>query len=97
MSRDNLALSEADPERFLQEFATVDETWIHHLQPETKEQSKQWKHPDSQARMKAESARYAGKVMACFLRCKVLLVNYLVKGHTITWAYYADPLRQLGV
>ena len=31
----------------LSEFATQDETWAHHFDPESKMQSKQWKHPGS--------------------------------------------------
>jgi len=31
-----------NPKEFLRRFVTVDETWIHHYTPETKEQSKQW-------------------------------------------------------
>ncbi|EFN83833.1 hypothetical protein EAI_02646, partial [Harpegnathos saltator] len=27
---------------FLRRFITMDETWVHHFAPETKEQSKQW-------------------------------------------------------
>jgi len=41
MSRDNLARFNAIPEKFIQQFVTMDETWIHHFQPEMKEQSKQ--------------------------------------------------------
>ena len=36
MSRTNLALADADPERFVKRFVTMDETWVHHFQPETK-------------------------------------------------------------
>ncbi|EFN89032.1 hypothetical protein EAI_13490, partial [Harpegnathos saltator] len=28
--------------KFLRRFITMDETWVHHFTPETKEQSKQW-------------------------------------------------------
>ncbi|XP_062917308.1 uncharacterized protein LOC134353216 [Mobula hypostoma] len=31
MSRDNLAISDAYPKRFLQQFVTLGETWIHHF------------------------------------------------------------------
>ena len=70
MSRDNLVIFEKNPEKFLQQFVTVDETWIHHFQPETKEQSKQWKHPGSPSPRKAKLVMSAGKVMACFLGCQ---------------------------
>ena len=44
LSRTNLNLFEEDPANFLKRFVTMDETWVHHFTPETK-QSKQWKHP----------------------------------------------------
>ena len=37
-----LALFRRNPGEFLHRYTTVDETWIHHYIPETKEQSKQW-------------------------------------------------------
>jgi histone-lysine N-methyltransferase SETMAR len=37
-----LALFKSNPTDFLRRFVTVDETWIHHYTPETKQQSKQW-------------------------------------------------------
>ncbi|XP_041369606.1 uncharacterized protein LOC121383583 [Gigantopelta aegis] len=37
MSRENLAIFEADPNSFLRRFVTMDETWVHHFQPETKQ------------------------------------------------------------
>ena len=49
MSKDNLAIFKANPASFLLRFVTVDETWVHNFQPESKQQSKQWKHPDSPA------------------------------------------------
>jgi len=37
----NLALYKRNPSEFLRRFITVDETWIHHYTPESKQQSKQ--------------------------------------------------------
>ena len=34
--RDNLALFEANSSNFWKRFVTMDETWVHHYQPETK-------------------------------------------------------------
>ena len=36
-----LALFRRNPHEFLRRYIAVDETWIHHYTPETKEQSKQ--------------------------------------------------------
>jgi len=41
-SRDNLSLYNADTAKFLRRYVTMDETWAHHFDPETKQQSKQW-------------------------------------------------------
>jgi histone-lysine N-methyltransferase SETMAR len=97
MSRDNLARFDANPDKFMKQFVTMDETWVHHFQPEMKEQSKQWKHPTSPPPKKAKAVMSAGKVMASVFWDSegVLLVDYLQKGHTITGTYYADLLRQL--
>ncbi|XP_029638087.1 uncharacterized protein LOC115213263 [Octopus sinensis] len=44
LSTSNLELFEADEKNFLARFIIMDESWVHHYQPETKGQSKQWKH-----------------------------------------------------
>ena len=75
----------------------MDETWVHHFQPETKQQSKHWTLLGSPPPKEAKTGMSARKVMASIL-CDaegVLLVDYLDKGHTITGAYYAELLRQL--
>lgn len=96
-SRDNLALFEQNPDGFLQRFVTMDETWVHHYQPESKEQSKQWKRPGSPTPRKAKIVRSAGKIMASiFWDAKgVLLLDFLESGKTITGVYYAQLLHQL--
>ena len=73
---------------------TLDETWDHHFQPETKQQSKHWKHLGSLPH-NAKTGMSTGKVMASIF-CdaeEVLLVDYLDKGHSITGAYYTDILK----
>jgi len=41
--RDNLRQYNTDPAKFLCRYVTMDETWAHHFDPKTKQQSKQWK------------------------------------------------------
>ena len=36
-----------DPRNFIEPVVTPDETWVHHFDPESKMQSKLWKHPGS--------------------------------------------------
>ena len=85
-----------DPTDFLQRFVTMDETWIHHYTPETKQQLVE---AYSSAPNKVKSIAPAGKVMASvFWDAKgILLIDYLEKGRTITGEYYSNLLDQLDV
>jgi histone-lysine N-methyltransferase SETMAR len=49
---------------FVRRFITMDETWIDHHTPESKQQSKQWTEPGCSAPKKTRSVPLAGKVMA---------------------------------
>jgi histone-lysine N-methyltransferase SETMAR len=49
---------------FVCRFITLDETWIHHYTPESKEQSKQWTEAGCSAPKKTRLVPSAGKVMA---------------------------------
>lgn len=82
---------------FMRRFITTDETWVHHYTPETKQQSKQWRHSGSPPPKKAKAVASAGKVMASiFWDAKgILLIDYLPKGQTITGVYYASLLDKL--
>ncbi|KYN01329.1 hypothetical protein ALC62_07948 [Cyphomyrmex costatus] len=42
ISKECLDLFKRNPREFFRRYVTVDETWIHHYTPETKQQSKQW-------------------------------------------------------
>ena len=64
VSKGNHKLFEADKNNFLAQFTTMNETSVHHYQPETKEQSKQWKHTSFLTPKKAKVVPSAGKVMA---------------------------------
>jgi histone-lysine N-methyltransferase SETMAR len=49
---------------FLRRFITMDETWIHHYTPESKQQLKQWTETGCSAPKKTRSVPLAEKVMA---------------------------------
>jgi hypothetical protein len=49
---------------FVHRFITVDEAWIHHYTPESKQQSKQWTEAGCSVPKKTGSVPSAGKVMA---------------------------------
>ena len=84
---------------FLRRFITVDETWIHHFTPETKEQSNQWTEAGGSAPKKAKTVQSAGKVMtSVFWDYKgILLIDSLQKGKTINSEYYCNLLDQLNL
>nr|XP_024219422.1 uncharacterized protein LOC112211618 [Halyomorpha halys] len=63
MSEQNLARFLRNQQDFLLRFVTTDEIWIHYYNPETKQQSKQWKHTELPPPKKAKAVRSAGKVM----------------------------------
>ena len=64
MSTGNLVVFKGDSNSFLQNFITMDENGVHHFQPRTKQQSKQWKRLCSPSSKDAKTGMSAGKVMA---------------------------------
>ena len=71
----------------------MDETWIHHYTPESKQQSKQWTEAGYSAPKKTRSVPSAGKVMASvFWDAEGI---YLEKGKTITGEYYSNLFTRL--
>lgn len=86
-----------DSENFLSRFVTMDETWVHHFDPETKQQSSQWKRPSSPTPKKFRAVASAGKVMASIFWDSegILLIDYLERGTTITGQYYAALIPKL--
>jgi histone-lysine N-methyltransferase SETMAR len=48
---------------FLDRIITTDETWFHYYDPETKQQSNQWKNVDSPRAKKAKVTKSLGKIM----------------------------------
>ena len=97
ISNQNLTLFRRNPQDFLRRFITVDETWIHHYTPETKQQSKQWTKSGESAPKKAKTVLSAGKVMATVFWDSqgIILIDYLEKGRSITGAYYTALLDRL--
>lgn len=86
-----------DSSNFLDRLVTMDETWIHNYDPETKEQSKQWKHVGSPRPKKFRVQKSAGKILASVFWDKdgIILIDYLEQGRTITGAYYTELLTKL--
>ena len=68
----------------------MDETWIHHYDPETKEQSKEWKHAGSPRPKKFLVQKSAGTVFASLFWDKdgIIMSDYLEQGKTVTGALF---------
>ena len=92
-----LRLFNENPDNFVSRFLTVDETWLHHFDPESKLQSMTWKHACSPPPRKFRVVASARKVMATvFWDAEgTVLTDYLEHGRTITGTYYADLIGKV--
>ena len=75
----------------------MDETWLYHYDPETKQQSMKWRH-STPPRSKFPSAKIHWKIsrLDFFLdQDGILLIYYLPKDQTIKMEYYSSLLVQL--
>ena len=89
-----------DPNYFLLRLVTMDETRLYHSDPETKQQSVEWRHSGSPrlAPQKMRVQKSAEKVLASILfgdQDSILLIDYLPKFQTINTEYYSSLLVQL--
>jgi len=86
-----------DPNDFLSQLVTMDETWLYHYDPETKQQSMEWRNSGSHRPKNIRVQKYAEKVLASIFwdQDGILLIDYLPKGHTINAEYYSSLLVQL--
>ena len=75
----------------------MDETWLYHYEPETKQQSVEWWNSGSHSLQKFRVQKSAGKVIASIFwdQDGILLIDYLQKGQTINAEYYSSLLVQL--
>ena len=76
---------------------TMDETWLYHYDPETKQQSIKWRHSGSPRPKKFRMQKPTGKVLASIFwdQDGILLIDYLPKGQTINAEYYSSLPVQL--
>jgi len=75
----------------------MDETWLYHYDPETKQQSMEWRHSGSPRPKKFRVQKSPGKVLASIF-CDpdgIFLIDYLQKDQTINAEYYLSLLVQL--
>jgi histone-lysine N-methyltransferase SETMAR len=96
-ANDLLQLCDSDPSGFFSRIVTADESWIHHYDPESQTEAKQWKHPDSPTPKRPLQSRSAGKIMmSVFWDAKgVLLLDFLPHKETVTGLYYSHLITKL--
>ena len=74
----------------------MDETWLYHCGPETRQQSMEWRHSGSPHPKKFRVQKSAGKYLASIFwdQYDILLIDYLPNGQTINAEYYSSLLVQ---
>jgi len=72
---------------------TMNETWLYHYDPETKQQSMEWRHSFNPAPKNSECKNPLEKFSPRFFG--ILIVDYLPKGRRINAEYYSSLLVQL--
>jgi len=82
---------------FWAQLVTMDESWLYHYDPQTKQQSMEWRHSGSPHPKKFRVQKYAGKFLASIFwdQDSILLIDYLPKSQTINTEYYSPLLVQL--
>lgn len=86
-----------DKKNFFRRYVTMDETWIHHYVPESKQQSAQWIGPGETRPKRFKTQTSAGKVLASVFwdANGILFIDYLEHGKTINSQYYIALLEKL--
>jgi len=75
----------------------MDETWLYHYDPETKQQSTEWRHSGSPRPKKFRVQKSTGKIFASIFwdQDGFLLIDCLPNGQTINAEHYSSLLVQL--
>ena len=86
-----------NPNDFLSQLVTMDETWLYHYDPETKQQSMEWRHSSSPCPKKFRVQKSTGKVLASIFwdQDGILPIDHIPKGQTINTEYYSSLLVQV--
>jgi len=83
--------------QFLKNTVTGDESWVYGYDPETNQQSSQWKGPTSPRPKKGRQVRRKTKVilLAVFDSEGIIHLEYAPDGQTINKEFYVEVLRRL--
>ena len=76
-----------DPYGFLSRLVTMKETWLYHYDPETKQQSMEWRHSGSPRPKIVRVQKSAGKVLPRFFRIKTASSSLIIfqRAKLSTW------------
>jgi hypothetical protein len=76
---------------------TTDKTWLYHYDPETKQQSVEWRHSSSLCPKISKCKNLLEKFLPQFFwdQDGIHLIDYLPKGQAINAEYYSSLLVQL--
>jgi hypothetical protein len=79
----------AIPNDFLSRMVTMDETWLYHYDPETRQQSVQWWHSGLRRPKKFRVQKSAGRFLASFFwdQDGIIPIDYLPNGQTSNAEY----------
>lgn len=97
LSRQHLERFKRNKKDFVRRFITMDETWIYHHDPKSKQEAKEWCEPGTSAPKRVRVQKSAKKVLASvFWDAKgILMIDYLQTGKTINSNYYCNLLEKL--
>jgi histone-lysine N-methyltransferase SETMAR len=87
----------AEGDSFLDHIITGDETWCHYYEPESKQQSMEWRHVNSPSKKQYKMLPSVGKLMCTVFweRKGVILLGFLEPGQTVNSDYYIVTLTKL--
>jgi len=92
-----LEIFRGDPNDFLSQLVTMEESWLYYYDPETKQQSMEWRHSDSPlpAPKNSECKKPLEKfsLLLFWDQDGILLIDYLPMGQTINTEYYSSLLN----
>jgi len=91
-SKQRLEFFRRDPNDVLSRLLTMDETWLYHYDPETKQTSVEWRHNGSPRPKQFRVQKPAGKVLTSIFSDQdgIILIDYLPKGQTLAAEYYSS-------
>ena len=77
-SEEILEFFRRDPNDFLSRLLTMDETWLYHYEPETKQKSVEWRHSSSPRPKKFRVQKSAGNVLASIFGIKTASSSLII-------------------